>query len=227
MSRERILRERKRKPKVKYLPKIDLTLLRKVITLLDGYRVNRFMDPTRIGDLVKSGALGKDLQKDWDELHQVMYDMSRVPANTPKTVKLLKLLDLTEKLSIINIIITALLIAISFIIGLPWVIGVIFATIAIPATIGARAYLYRQVSNEIDKYVEEHPEKFVKRKSWLKQQVQRAIGTLARYVKQFEREPSKYPFELYNTDYSGISVVKRPGSIRKGFVVIPKSGKLE
>ena len=227
MSRERIRRERKRRSKIKYLPKIDLTLLRKVITLLDGYRVNRFMNPTRIGDLVKAGALGKDLQNDWDELHQVMYDMSRVPANTPKTIRLLKFLNLTEKLSIINIFITALLIALSFIIGISWIIGVVFATIAIPATIGARAYLYRQVSNEIDKYVEEHPEKFVKKKAWLKQQVQRIIGTLTRYVKQFEREPSNYPFELYNTDYSGISVIKRPGSLRRGFVVILKSGKSE
>ncbi|MFX0097307.1 MAG: hypothetical protein ACFE7E_06060 [Candidatus Hodarchaeota archaeon] len=227
MSRERIRRERKRKPKAKYLPKIDLTLLRKVITLLDGYRVNRFMDPTRIGDLVKAGALGHDLQKDWDDLHQVMYDMSRVPANTPKTIKLLKFLNLTEKLSIINIFVTALLIALSFILGISWIVGVIFATIAIPATIGVRAYLYRQVSNEIDKYVEEHPEKFVRKKTWLKQQVQRSIGTLSRYVRQFEREPSNYPFQLYNTDYSGISIVKRPGSIRKGFVVIAKSRKLE
>lgn len=227
MTRERLHREIKRKRKRKYLPKLDLTLLRKVITLLDGYRVNRFMDPVRIGDLVKSGAVGEELQKEWDELYQVMYDMSRIPANTPKTVKLLKRLNLTEKMSIVNIAVTALLLALSFVLGFSWLVGIIFATIAFPATIGARAYLYRQVSDEIDKYIEEHPEKFVRRKGWLKQQVQRSIGILNKYVRQFEREPANYPFELYNTDYSGIIVKKEPGTIRKGYVVIPRIGKSE
>ncbi|MFX1486809.1 MAG: hypothetical protein ACFFBS_06925 [Promethearchaeota archaeon] len=225
MSRERLRREIKRKRKRKYLPKLDLSLLRKVITLLDGYRINRFMDPVRIGDLVKSGAAGEELQKEWDELYQVMYDMSRIPANTPKALKLLKRLSLTEKLSIVNIAVTALLLALSFVVGFSWLVGVVFATIAFPATIGARVYLYRQVSDEIDGYIEEHPEKFAKRKARLKQQVQRSIGILNKYVRQFEREPANYPFELYNTDYSGISVTKKPGTIRKGYVVIPKIGK--
>jgi len=45
---------------------------------------------------------------------------------------------------------------------------------------------------------------------------------MAHYMKVDGKDPEKYPLSLYNANYKGIKIIKKPGLLRNKYKVIVK-----
>lgn len=217
--------------KPKFRREIDLKTLTNLITLLDCYRIDRYVELDSMEKAVKDGKLGKfDVR--WKEIRRILYKIGSLPKLSATLDKLLKIRGRVKILSIIG--------AYFFVFGLgifvltffdvcPEWLKHTYAYVAMPSIIiilGTRLadeYISRKIALEIESLSKSHPEKFRFPRARLRDIAQDLINRLGKHIRDRHEDADKYRIDLYNTDYKGIKILKNPGTLRKHYTVVCKT----
>jgi len=210
---------------------VDLEVLANLITLLDGYRVNYFVDLKWADKVISDGKTGLKVKSEWKDFRKTLVKMAALPKSLSHVSKLWRIQQYTLFLgtifsTIIMIIFAITIFAYRTIAQTQYHSLIIY--ISIPAfcimfgAFIAKPLLGYMISKEIDKYCEAHPEKFGVLRIKVKKFVQYLIDLYSAYLKRFKENPERRAIQLYNVDYRGIKVVKRAGRIRKHHTAVVK-----
>jgi hypothetical protein len=196
----------------------NVTPILKVITLLDGYRINRFKDPIKIGKMAKSGAMGSRIKNSWDKIYKVLWDLTSLTSNIPKAVKNIKYYSIANVGTGILFSFSMIMFIVAFLLNFPLVVGGGILISLAGVLILLRSYFSKQIATSVDEYVRKNPDKFNESFLFLKNFVQQLILDLKSFFKFMRINPSNHPFHIYNMDYTGMAIIKSPSRRRKSMV---------
>ena len=70
---------------------VDLNLLREMIYLIDSYRINRYVDISKIDKAVERGFFTKRIEEKWKNAREILLKMASFPNTVPGVVKWIKM----------------------------------------------------------------------------------------------------------------------------------------
>lgn len=203
---------------------VNLNLLRNLITLIDGYLANYLGDPEPFKRKIRAGALGPELAKEWKRIERSLMKIATTIRRIPAFKSLVKLHTFLKVLATMFMLSGSMLvISVSFFTGEIYLyyLSMLFLTFSAISTIWY-SILERRLAIKIKEYFDEHQTKYRFTRQYLRNVVQRLIFTLAYYMKANGKDPEKYPLSLYNENYNGIKIIKKPGFLRSKYKVIVK-----
>ena len=200
---------------------IDLKLLRNLILFLDGYLSNYFDDPEPFKNKIKGGKLGREIGREWRDIEKSLTKIASTVRKMPKVGLYVKLTSIMRGLSLIFLVLasaTAFMLATS---AQTTSILYLFATsLSISSLAAVYSLIYnRKMNLEIERYFDEHEEKYRFIREKIRNITQKLIYTYSYYLKKNKLTPSKNTLTLYSIDYSGIRVIKHPNIFRKKYEV--------
>ncbi|MDH5438775.1 MAG: hypothetical protein OEX76_07740 [Candidatus Bathyarchaeota archaeon] len=209
----------------------DLKALTDLITLLDCYRVNRYVQLDSMEKAVKSGQLGKFDVK-WREIRRILYKIGGLPNLSASINKLVRIREGVKVIEIIGSYLFAFglgVFVLSYFKVCPEWLESAYVYVGLPALIvllGTRLtteFINRKIALEIEELSKRHPEKFRFLRTRLRDIAQDLINRLGKHIKNRREDADKYRIDLYNTDYKGIKILKSPGTLRKHYTVVCKT----
>ena len=195
----------------------------KVITLLDGYRINKFKDPTKIGNSVKAGQMGNKVKRNWDKIYKSLYDLTGITSRIPNAMKYLKYHQFLNLLIGVIFSLSILMFVVTFALNISWVIGGSLFICGLGVFIILRSYFSKKIALSIDEYMQKNPETFKGHLSFIKGFVQELISDLRRFFKMARINPANHPFNLYKTDYVGIAITKNTSRRKSAYTAVIKT----
>jgi hypothetical protein len=202
----------------------DPNAILNLITVLDGYRIYRCASFDSIEKDIKNKKIKGAICNEWKSIKHALYKMAELPTSLPNVIMLMKAREFTTLISMIYISISLALVF-ADLMGLSLMPGGIGGYISLSAvfimllSFIVRITLNYRVALEINKYYKNHPKKFDRLKIRLKTIVQKLIDDLTIQVKHTNK---KIEITLYNVDYHGIKIIKKPNLWRKYYVVVPQ-----
>jgi len=219
-----------KRKKPNFRREIDLKTLTNLITLLDCYRIDRYVELDSMEKAIKDGKLGKfDVR--WKEIRRILYKIGSLPKLSATIDKLLKIRERVKILAMIGAYLFVFglgVFVLTFFSACPEWLKHTYAYVAMPSIIiilGTRLadeYISRKIALEIENLSKTHSKKFRFLRERLKEIAQELIDHLGNSIKDRNEDADEYKIDLYNTDYAGIKVVKRPGTLRKHYTVVCK-----
>lgn len=209
----------------------DLKALTDLITLLDCYRVNRYVQLDSMEKAVKSGKLGKFDVK-WREIRRILYKIGGLPSLSASINKLVKIREGVKVIEIIGSYLFAFglgVFVLNYFKVCPEWLQPAYVYVGLPALIvllGTRLtteFINRKIALEIEELSKSHSEKFRFLRARLRDIAQNLINRLGKHINDRHEDPDKYRIDLYNTDYKGIKILKSPGTLRKHYTVVCKT----
>lgn len=228
---------------IQKLTKINILL--NIISLVDGYRINRCPDFRKLDDNIKKGVLGRVFAEKWKNIRKVLWRIGTFPKNIPNVNKMMTLRIMTQIAGVVFMLVASTMVIAAMFLDLPGLILYIgLAIYAIGGSLlGFAMLLRRRIAIKIAEYYYEDHDRWRREQAYLKAVVQQLIDGLIRYLRQrksskadkllnqigkdtplkkYKKLMSKYKIKMYNVDYTGISVLKRPTAVRKHYEVVPK-----
>ena len=95
--------------------------------------------------------------------------------------------------------------------------------VAIPASL-ATQFINRKIAIEIEHHLDTLNKKsgpFRQNYQQIKAMTQDLLYLLTDTIRKTNENPEKYTISLYNVDYKGIKIIKKPTRLRKYFIVMP------
>ena len=204
---------------------LSLKFSKSLISVFDGYRINRTYDLRFVDKAMNKGELPQNFTKQWGTIRAVLH---RLAAIGPKVPGVESTLNKKQYMSFLSI---AMLTIVVPILMITWVFQVAFLTpYAIPLALLAvalvminylvSAWFNRKVAWAIFEYLESNPS-LTKRESVILQKwVQVLIGYVSRMMRKDGVDREKNLIKFFNVDYAAIDVQKEPSKFRKHYVVI-------
>ncbi len=222
-----------------------INILLNIISLIDGYRINRCPDFRRLDDNIKKGVLGRAFAEKWKNIRKVLWRIGTFPKNIPNVNKMMTLRILTHIAGLILMLVASSIVIASLFLTLDRLILYIgLAMYAIGTSVlGFAMLLRRRIAIKIAEYYYEDHDRWKREQAYLRGVVQQLIDGLIRYLRQrkkmgndkvlnqvekdtplkkYQKLMSKYMIRMYNIDYTGLIVVKKPNAFRKHYEVVPK-----
>ncbi|MFX1350968.1 MAG: hypothetical protein ACFFA1_01980 [Promethearchaeota archaeon] len=214
-------------------------MLSKVITLVDGYRILHTGTFAKIDKNVTKGVLGRRFAEKWREIRKVLWKMGTHPDEIPKVRTLTTIRIFTGLLATFMMIGGSILMMVIIFASLGRMMLFVGAMVYIAGgtLLGLSILIKRRVAVMMEDYYRDRPDLWRKEREYLKGIVQGLIFAMIRFVrrqkregldKSFRKNPDgalkKYKLELFNMDYKGISIIKKPGRLRKKFIALPEIG---
>jgi len=222
---------------------IKINFLTNIITLIDGYRINFCPDFRKIDEGVKKGVLGRNFAERWKNIRKVLWSIGTFPSNIPKVKTMTRFRYLFQLSGLVTMIASTIIILINAFFNLGYflnAIGMIMYVIG-GSLITLGVLVKRRVAIKISEYYRQDNERFEKEQQYLRAVTQDLINGLIRYLrrrmyeglekdlkglenaseKEYIKKLQKYKFKLYNDDYTGVKIIKKPSPIRKYFLAIP------
>ena len=203
---------------------LDLKFARNLITVLDGYRIQRTYDLAFVDKAINKGELPASFIKQWGTIRAVLHKLAAIGPKVPGVEDDLKKKQYMSfaSLAFITIAVPILLIA--------WVFQVAFLTpIAIPLALLAVALMLinflvgaiynRRIAWAIHNYLEANPNLTAKENTVLKNWTQTLIHYVARTMRKSGEDPEKHITKFFNDDYTAIEVIQEPSTFRKHYSV--------
>jgi hypothetical protein len=209
----------------------DLKALTDLITLLDCYRVNRYVQLDSMEKAVKSGKLEKFDVK-WREMRRILYKIGGLPNLSASINKLVKIREGVKAIEIIGSYLFAFglgVFVLSYFKVCPEWLQPAYVYVGLPALIvllGTRLtteFINRKIALEIEELSKSHSKKFRFLRARLRDIAQDLINRLGKHIKDRHEDADKYRIDLYNTDYKRIKILKSPGTLRKHYTVVCKT----
>ena len=220
-----------KRKKPKFRREIDLKTLTNLITLLDCYRIDRYVELDSMEKAIEDGKLGKfDVR--WKEIRRILYKIGGLSKLSAIIDKLLKIRGRVKILSMIGTYFFVFglgVFVLTFFNLCPEWLKHTYAYVAMPAIIiilGTRLadeYISRKIALEIEELSKSHPKKFRFLRARLRDIAQDLINRLGKHIKNRREDADKYRIDLYNADYEGIKILKKPGTLRKHYTVVCKT----
>ncbi|MFX1404807.1 MAG: hypothetical protein ACFE9D_10140 [Promethearchaeota archaeon] len=209
--------KKKQKDKKNKQGTIDPESITKLIGLLDAYRILRFEDFRWIDKAVDEKKLLPQFSRDWKNVRKVLWKMATVPHE----IKFVKTLQQLRSIILFvgqTIFFAFLFIVILSTLGLPQMalfqpyilyLGII-AIASFILTLVARPLIDGKISFTVTNFYKEHPQRFEKRRAFLKKYVQMQIDAFRTWALKNpdDIDLEKTEIKLYNVDYSGIRIYK-------------------
>lgn len=204
---------------------LSLKFCKSLISVFDGYRINRTYDLRFVDKAMNKGDLPQNFTKQWGTIRAVLH---RLAAIGPKVPGVESNLNKKQYMSFLSI---AMLTIVVPILMITWVFQVAFLTpYAIPLALLAvalvminylvSAWFNRKVAWAIFDYLESNPGLTRRENVILQKWVQVLIGYVARMMRKDGVDRERNLIKFFNVDYAGIDVQKEPSKFRKHYVVI-------
>jgi hypothetical protein len=203
---------------------LDLKFSRNLLTVLDGYRINRTYDLGFIDKKINEGELPRSFIKQWAVIRKVLHKLAAIG---PKVPGVERWLNIKQYFSFGSM---AMLTIVAPVLLLTWVFRwaflqdyvvplavVAIALVLINFLVGA--WYNRKIAWEIHNYLEANPSLVEKERLHLQKWVQELIYHVARLMRKSGIDPDTQHTKFFNDDYKGIEVVKEPAGLRKHYVV--------
>ena len=203
---------------------LSLKFSRSLISVFDGYRINRTYDLRFVDKAMNKGDLPQSFTKQWGTIRGVLH---RLAAIGPKVPGVESTLNKKQYMSFLSIAILTIVVPILMI---TWVFQVAFLTpYAIPLALIAvalvminylvSAWFNRKVAWAIFEYLESKPSLTKRENVILQKWVQILIHYIMRMMRKDGLDAEKNLVKFFNVDYTGIIVQKEPSTFRKHYVV--------
>lgn len=203
--------------------KNKVEILKKMIFLVDGYRIGRCEDFRWVNKTARR-EIGRKIYCKWEELEKILFKLARVPKDLPKIPNLVKIRMLIAYSSLIFpsmflfLFFNQILFKKSLII--PSFVVMFFGGGAIITYLLVQIlclYIDYKISKMVSAYWNEHPEKYHLARLRLKSFVQFLIDELSNC--EVNSESSRgHRISLFNVDYDGIKILKKPRAWRKFYL---------
>jgi len=202
----------------------NMSVLRGLIALIDGYLAYFFDDPDPYDRAIKQGALGKEFANEWKEIYKTLYKIAYTLKRVPEIRKYIVAQGAFRSFSLPLTLTGALLAIFSMFPDVPVHPILLLIAAFMLATTGAIALILswiagKKVADAVDSYFKEHREKYKFKRAYLKSVVQKLLYSLAYYLKKDGVDLNKFKFKMFNSFYKGIIVLKRPKLFRKKYLV--------
>jgi len=216
------------KEKYRRYGEVDLKALTDLITILDCYRVNRYVQLDHVEKAVRSGKLGKFDVK-WRDIRRILYKIGSLPELSASINRLVKIREGVKVIEVVGSYLFTFglgIFVLSYFKSCPKWLEPAYVYVGLPGLIvslGTRLtteFINRKIALEIEELSKSHPEKFRFLRARLKEVTQDLINRLGKHIKDRREDADKYRIDLYNTDYEGIGILKGPGTFRKHYTVV-------
>lgn len=210
----------------------NLKTAKKILMLIDGYRKFNVEDFEWADREVKEKKMGLRFIMDWRKIREIMFKFAREAGSQKHLLKLAALQQLFIQFGLIITAVTTLLaalVAFSSFFRFEWtgIISQVFSYMLVPLIIGilitfiGPPFIGRKISIELEQYYRKKSE-FVKEADKLLASVaQNIIYSIAECIRTGKVEAKNkkdYEVWLFNSDYNGIRVMKKPFLFRKYYV---------
>jgi len=223
-----------KKPKNTAIITDEVSSLINVISLLDSYRINRCEDFRWVDNSIKKGKFGQKFRRVWKDARKILCKIARMPSSSRYIVRLMKI---REFILFFGFAFPTTFMALSLIYAvspssLPWqpfpgflsfiailAFAIMLLTIIIPR------YIDRKIAIFMEKFYQKDPAKYGNLHAQLKFIVQDLIFHVCRSIECLNHDPTKFRIKLYNIDYGGIRLLKKPSRVRKFYIATPELRK--
>jgi len=204
--------------------KEKIKLLTEIIRIVDGYRIGRCEDFRWITSKLQQKKIDKKIYCEWRTIQDILFKLAKPPEKMPKIPTLIKIRRIVAYSSLIFptfflvIFFSQVLSKKPFVI--PSSITIIIAYLAIVTFLLVpifSSYIDYKISKMMDKYLKDHPRKYRIKLLKLKTFVQFLINEL-RNLETSREEFKKLRIKLFNVDYNGIKILKKPRAWRKFYI---------
>ncbi|MEM0074859.1 MAG: hypothetical protein QXR69_01095 [Conexivisphaerales archaeon] len=190
------------------------SLIARMISWFDAYSVLSTTDPEIVEKALKDYA-GSDLDAIWKEVKDDVYMIANFPSKSPDVERYSQILRRTRLglfLGSLAAIFFMLLITLGRI-SFPFdpVYGLFIPFAVLYGVFGINTYLGRVLNRKVVQFYETHQEELAPRQKRIRKAVQKLIDKLYIDVKSLSLDSSKFNFQVFNTDYKNIRVVKGRG----------------
>jgi hypothetical protein len=204
---------------------LDLKFSKNLLTVMDGYRINRTYDLGFVDKAMNKGELPQSFTKQWGTIRAVLHRLAAIGPKVPGVESALNKKQYMSFISLatLTIVVPILMIAWVFQVGFltPWAIPLAILAIAlVMINFLVGGWYNRKVAWMIYDYLEENPSLTRKEGLVLKKWVQIMIHYIARTMRKSGADPEKNLVKFFNNDYTGIEVLKEPSGFRKHYVVM-------
>jgi hypothetical protein len=204
---------------------LDLKFSKNLLTVMDGYRINRTYDLGFVDKAMNKGDLPQSFTKQWGTIRGVLHRLAAIGPKVPGVESALNKKQYMSFLSLatLTIVVPILMIAWVFQVAFltPWAIPLAIIAIAlVMINFLVSGWYNRKVAWMIHDYLEENPSLTRKEGLILKKWVQIMIHYIARTMRKSGADPEKNLIKFFNKDYTGIEVIKEPSGFRKHYVVM-------
>jgi ABC-type multidrug transport system fused ATPase/permease subunit len=215
---------------------VDLKAAKKILMLIDGYRKLNIEDFEWADKEVKDGKMGKRFSQDWKQIRELMLKFAREAGSQRHLLDLAALQQILLQVGLVVSAITTLLTTLSmmaFVFHLEWakIIPEVLTYALIPLVIGIAIMfagpplIARKITSELERFYQKRKDLVSRADAVFKDAVQRIIDSIIQEIKNGNLEVKKkkeYKFGLFNMDYKGVKIVKKPSLFRKYYIVIPE-----
>lgn len=215
---------------------VDLKAAKKILMLIDGYRKLNIEDFEWADKEVKDGKMGKRFSQDWKEIRELMLKFAREAGSQRHLLNLAALQQILIQFGLVISAITTLLTTLSmvaFLFHLEWakMVPEILTYALIPLIIGivimfaGPPLIARKITSELEKFYQRRKDFVSMADTMLRDVAQKIIYSIIQEIKNGNLEVKKkkdYEFGLFNIDYKGVKIVKKPSLFRRYYIVTTK-----
>jgi len=187
----------------------NLETLKNMIELIDGYRAVVFTDPEKLEKQIKGMAFGGSLAREWKNIKKNLIELSSMMKDNPKLRRKLRIMTILRMGSTFYFVAT-----LASAVFIPRFFVFLFIS-AFVVYLGSALY-ERWMRLDLKRHFDSA---YREKRDVLKVDAQRLLDQLSTKLREQKADPESYPLWLYNTDYYGISVIRKPGFLAKQYRV--------
>jgi len=206
-------RRRKKKP--------ELEDLASFISAIDGFRVGRCVELKNVDRMVRKIRL-TDTSRKWKSVRRDLEAIMNLPTSSPKVMFLMNLALLLRFLGLVSFMIVMLLAVVTSFRLISGVESSAFQSTFISVLVFANVVLVIRyfVKERVKTFFDQSADRFRGKSAHLRELNQELIGRLREGIKKSKGNAKDYKLTLFNKDYSGIKVLKKPSAWREHYVAI-------
>jgi hypothetical protein len=206
---------------------LELKFSKSLLTVMDGYRINRTYDLGFVDKALNKGNLPQSFTKQWGTVRGVLHKLAAIGPKVPGVEPALNRKQYMSfaSLATLTIVVPILMIAWVFQVDFltPWAIPLaLIAVGGVMINFLVGGWYNRKVAWLIYDYLEANPSLTRDEYFILKKWCQILIHYIARTMRKGGIDPNKNLIKFFNVDYTGIEVLKEPSGFRKHYVVMIK-----
>jgi hypothetical protein len=203
---------------------LDLKQSKNLITVLDGYRIQRTYDLGFVDKGINKGELPKSFIRQWGTIRAVLHKLAAIGPKVPGVESWLNRKQYFAFISLAALTIVAPLLLLTWV--FQWealqALSIPLAVLAVALMLVnwfMSSWYNRKVAWAIHYYVEDNPNLVSKERASLKKWVQILIHHTARVMRRGGYDPDKNLVKFFNNDYIGVEMLKEPARMRKHYVM--------
>jgi hypothetical protein len=203
---------------------LDLKQSKNLITVMDGYRIQRTYDLGFVDKGINKGELPKSFIRQWGTIRAVLHKLAAIGPKVPGVESWLNRKQYFSFISLAALTIVAPLLLLTWV--FQWealqVFSIPLAVVAVALMLlnwFMSSWYNRKVAWAIHYYVEDNPNLVSKERALLKKWVQILIHHTAKIMRRGGYDPDKNLVKFFNNDYVGVEMLKEPAGMRKHYVM--------